>query len=802
MPSTTARLAAGTTAALALVLAGAPAAHAAAAPFASHACNGHTATIESSKAGVVVKGTSGRDVILARGAGSTVYGFGGNDIICVNGSAFGGAGDDWISGGAGNDRLDGGAGNDTIFGGAGDDVLVGGAGNDRVDGGAGNDRIDGGAGADTLNGGAGNDRVAGGAGNDRIATGAGVDTVDGGAGKDRVAADKSDTVVRGAGDNVTGHPKAPAPAAPKPTAPAPAPKTPAPAPAAPAPAAPAPAAPAPAAAPEPEVPAATEPAPAANPEPTDAPAPEPTAPYVDTLSPYNVSFVTAHATERAGGTGEVTVVWAPSSDDSGLPVSYDVERSTLPDFSDPAETVALGHVTGTSYVDHPGDDAVYYYRVWAVDAAGNRSDQTNSVVAASTAADLDAPEIPSEVVAELVPDQERIDLWWPTTSDRIGPTDVTAAGYVLERATDADFHDAVALTELAAGGGQLVGNSYADFLAAGDTATYYYRAAAVDARGNVSAWSATTAASLGDQATPSVTTGAAIAAWNDGSSDIGYTLTWAPAQDDVWVTKYVVQESDDPSFPAQQWNESTTTSTTYHDSTWVSPDNPLYFRIAAVDAAGNVGAWSSVVSSLSVTGPATPNGFHVTVDRNAYQVITGSVTLSWDASASATGYRVEISNDPDFTGGPTMTSDAGSATTLTLTPSTTDRFYYRVVAVDAHGLESATTRVVSVTTGTDITAPSDPSDLQAYGDAESGKVYLSWQGAAEDDRSRYVVQRSADSTFATGVTTVYASAESYADTPADGGVYYYRVAAQDAQGNTSGYSAVVAGSLTPDPLVP
>src|SRR4051812_45386306 len=98
-------------------------------------CNGVAASITSTKAGAVVRGTARRDVIVARGARSTVYGLNGNDLICVNGSAAGGNGNDVIVGGAGGDRLDGGAGNDTLNGASGPDRLLGGAGRDVIDGG-------------------------------------------------------------------------------------------------------------------------------------------------------------------------------------------------------------------------------------------------------------------------------------------------------------------------------------------------------------------------------------------------------------------------------------------------------------------------------------------------------------------------------------------------------------------------------------------------------------------------------------------------------------------------------------------
>ena len=87
-------------------------------------------------------GTSGNDVIDARGGDDRVYASSGDDRI------DGGQGQDEIYGGSGHDRINGEQGRDRLFGGSGDD---------RIDGGQGDDLIVGGTGADRLTGGSGDD---------------------------------------------------------------------------------------------------------------------------------------------------------------------------------------------------------------------------------------------------------------------------------------------------------------------------------------------------------------------------------------------------------------------------------------------------------------------------------------------------------------------------------------------------------------------------------------------------------------------------------------------------------------------
>jgi Ca2+-binding RTX toxin-like protein len=169
---------------------------------------------------IVNGGTIQGDVMLAGGddlydgsAGTldgTVFGGDGNDTL------MGGSGSDTFDGGAGNDSLNGGTGNDTasyedahgvtvdlsqagaqnVGGGAGSDTLTsienlrGSAYDDTLKDSSGNNILDGQAGNDTLDASkGGNDALLGGAGNDTIVMGGALtagDTIDGGSGTDTV----------------------------------------------------------------------------------------------------------------------------------------------------------------------------------------------------------------------------------------------------------------------------------------------------------------------------------------------------------------------------------------------------------------------------------------------------------------------------------------------------------------------------------------------------------------------------------------------------------------------------------------
>lgn len=73
---------------------------------------------EASQPGETLRGTDGRDLMIATDGGNTLRGLAGDDVL------IGGAGDDLLDGGEGDDRLEGNGGENRLFGGPGADVFV------------------------------------------------------------------------------------------------------------------------------------------------------------------------------------------------------------------------------------------------------------------------------------------------------------------------------------------------------------------------------------------------------------------------------------------------------------------------------------------------------------------------------------------------------------------------------------------------------------------------------------------------------------------------------------------------------
>ena len=90
-----------------------------------HRCFGIAPTMEGTRGSDRLVGTTGRDVVAARGGADVVRGLDGFDVVCAGGGA------DVVRGGPGMDALDGGRGDDRLLGGSGFDYAYGRRGRDE-----------------------------------------------------------------------------------------------------------------------------------------------------------------------------------------------------------------------------------------------------------------------------------------------------------------------------------------------------------------------------------------------------------------------------------------------------------------------------------------------------------------------------------------------------------------------------------------------------------------------------------------------------------------------------------------------
>ena len=306
-----------------------------------------------------------------------------------------------------------------------------------------------------------------------------------------------------------------------------------------------------------------------------------TAPVADTTSPSIPTGLTATAASAT----QVSLSWGASSDNVGVS-GYRVERcpgSACTNFAEVATPA------GTSFSDTGvAGSSAYRYRVRAADAAGNLSDySTIATVTTPAAVDTTAPTAPTGLtVTSVAPTQ--VDLGWTASTDNVGVT-----GYRVERCQGSGC---TGFAEI----GTPAGISFSD---TGRTAStvYRYRVRAVDAAGNLSAYSSivtATTPAVPDNTPPTAPTG--LTATAAGGT---VNLSWTAATDNVGVAGYRVERCVGSG--CSGFGEIASPTGTSYGDTAVSGSTTYGYRVRAVDAAGNASPYSNVAVA---TTPATPTG--------------------------------------------------------------------------------------------------------------------------------------------------------------------------------------------------
>jgi len=326
---------------------------------------------------------------------------------------------------------------------------------------------------------------------------------------------------------------------------------------------------------------------------------------------------------------QINLSWSASTDNDVV-ANYRVYRNGA----------FLVSVATTSHQDIGlSASTTYTYNVDAIDASGNVSSlSAGANVTTLAAPDTTAPSTPTNLTANAI-SQSQINLSWSASIDNVAVT-----GYRI-------FRNGVLLTTL--------GNvtSYQDVGLSAST-TYTYRVRALDAAGNVSnqssAASATTPAVIDTEA-PSTPTGLMANA----VSSTQINLSWSAATDNVGVTGYRVYRNG--VFLIALGN------VTGYQNSGLTASTTYTYNVDAIDAAGNA---SGTSAAASATTPAPDT----------------TATLTWDAVAVATGYRVYYGTSPGtYFQAPGQGLDVGNVTTHMLTGlSTGTRFYFAVTAYDSN----------------------------------------------------------------------------------------------------------------------
>lgn len=187
--------------------------------------------------------------------------------------------------------------------------------------------------------------------------------------------------------------------------------------------------------------------------------------------------------------------------------------------------------------------------------------------------------------------------------------------------------------------------------------------------------------------------------------------------------------------------------------------NPVLDEIRVGDSYGDVTAY--------VPPPAAPTGLVATPGNN-------TVSLSWDATSGATGYKVLRGTS---TGVYTVTNNVAANTNFDATVVGGITYYYVVQATNSSG-GGAFSSEVSVTPT--IALPSTPSGFTATG--TNSAVVLNWSAAS--GASGYNIKRA--TTSGAEVTIASAATTSYTDTAVvNGTTYFYKVSSTNSAGESA-----------------
>ena len=358
------------------------------------------------------------------------------------------------------------------------------------------------------------------------------------------------------------------------------------------------------------------------------------------------------AASPAFATSSIQLTWEASPDPDLL--GYHVYMGTSPG-SYP--TIKDAGLTQSFLFQNLADGKSYYFMVTAYDQMRNESMPSDEV--SVEIPDTTAPSIPGNVSLSSSSNTE-VSIQWTPSTDNVGVTayDVARDGVGIGLSQTTAFIDRA--------------------ITAGST--YLYTVNAVDAQGNVSAWSTPLEVSvaLQDTTPPSVPQNLTL----NSASDTQVAFSWTASTDNVGVSSYEV---------ARDGLVMGLSQTTYFIDSTITPGTTYLYTVKAVDAMGNASAWSApleiVVASNDTSPPSVPQSLTLNSASDT------QVAFSWTASTDNVGVTAyDVARDTVIIGQSTTTAFVDGTTS----PGKT--YQYTVKAQDAKGNTSAWSSPLQVTT--------------------------------------------------------------------------------------------------------
>ncbi|MEI8350433.1 MAG: fibronectin type III domain-containing protein, partial [Candidatus Omnitrophota bacterium] len=492
------------------------------------------------------------------------------------------------------------------------------------------------------------------------------------------------------------------------------------------------------------------------------------------ITPTDTPAAPGNLSAAANGSDKIDVGWIDNANnEDGFRLHHSTDGTTFTELTTKPSQSGTG---GTVTYQHTGLTAgsTHYYKVLAYNANGNSGFTTTAQATTEAGA---VPAVPSNLTA-AANGLDKIDVAWIDNANN-------EDGFRLHHSTDGTTFTELVTRPSQSGTGGTVTYQHTGLTAG---STHYYKVLAYNATGS-SGFSNTVQATTEAGLLPNAPTN--LAAVPDGKNKIN--LSWTDNATNESGFK-VHHSTDGTTFtelvtrPAQSGTGGTVT----YAHTGLNPSSTHYYKVLAYNTNG--------VSDF--TGPAqatTPAGDIPLMPSNLTAAANGStkIDLAWiDNASNESGFRLHHSTDGTnftlLTSKPAKPSTGGTVTYQHTGLTAGSTHYYKVLAYNSDG-ESTPTDVVQASTPGNM--PSAPTSLQAS-IVSSTKIRLVWNDNSNNEQG-FKVHRSTDGVTFSEIKTVGSNIVTCDDDSLTSStIYYYKVLAYNASGN-SDFSNTVEVNMQP-----
>lgn len=392
-----------------------------------------------------------------------------------------------------------------------------------------------------------------------------------------------------------------------------------------------------------------------------------------TAPPPGAFTLSAPANGATGVSTTPTYSWTPSSNVS----SYTLQVSTDPAFG--SFFLNQSGIGSTSYsqVTTLASNTLYYWRVIAVNTGGSTTSGPSSFTtppAPPGGFSLSAPAAGATGVSTSPT------FSWSAASG--------AASYTLQVSTDPAFGTSVVNQS------GIAGTSYSPAVTLATSTLHYWRVLAINGGGSSTAGPASFTTQIAPPGAFSLSVPASGAV--DVSTSPAYSWTASSG-----AASYTLQVSTDPAFGSFVVNQGAIASTSSTPAVVLATSTLHYWRVIASNAGGS----STAGPGSFTTQPPPPAPFALLLPADGAKKASLLPTFTWEASAGAATYTVEIALDASFST-PVLVRSGIVGTSITPGGPALDAgriHFWRVSAVNVSGTTPATNGPRSFTTSENLT---------------------------------------------------------------------------------------------------